>query len=211
MKKRSELEEICRKTHMLPVSDSAMDQTIVAIESGIVDATLVLEHLDQHISKVKEEALSRKEILAQEEILSNILWTPQSLACDRRGRGKDYVRYRAQISVYDNSEQAVFVLLGDAGRALTGKHASELVSSYFEANGNQGVNHEVPVPEALISTIGQRHKFCVKATEHNLSGKTRSLTVSKILSLDTPPATEALAGNHIAATSEKTFQTGNDV
>ncbi|KAF3554619.1 hypothetical protein F2Q69_00011707 [Brassica cretica] len=109
--------------------------------------------------------------------------------------------YRAQISVYDNSEQAVFVLLGDAGRALTGKHTSELVSSYFE----------VPVPEALISTIGQRHKFCVKATEHNLSGKTRSLTVSKILSLDTPPATEALAGNHIAATSEETFQTGNDV
>ncbi|KAF2567652.1 hypothetical protein F2Q68_00024765 [Brassica cretica] len=120
-------------------------------------------------------------------------------------------QYRAQISVYDNSEQAVFVLLGDAGRALTGKHASELVSSYFEANGNQGVNHEVPVPEALISTIGQRHKFCVKATKHNLSGKTRSLTVSKILSLDTPPATEALAGNHIAATSEETFQTGNDV
>ena len=80
-----------------------------------------------------------------------------------------------------------------------------------QANGNQGVNHEVSVPEALISTIRQRHKFCVKATEHNLSGKTRSLTVTKILSLDTPPATEALAGNHIAATSEETFQTGNDV
>ena len=97
MKKRSELEEICRKTHMLPVSDSAMDQTIVAIESGIADTTLVLEHLEPHISKVKEEASSRKEILAQEEILSNILWTPQSLAYDRRGRGKDYVRYLTRI------------------------------------------------------------------------------------------------------------------
>ena len=41
-------------------------------------------------------------------------------------------RYRAKISVYDNSDQAVFVLLGDAGRVLTGRHASELVSSYFE-------------------------------------------------------------------------------
>uniref|UniRef100_A0A0D3C293 Uncharacterized protein n=1 Tax=Brassica oleracea var. oleracea TaxID=109376 RepID=A0A0D3C293_BRAOL len=71
--------------------------------------------------------------------------------------------YRAQISVYDNSEQVVFVLLGDAGYELTGKHALELVSSYFEvtfiiqypqmlrtevveldcqANGNQGVTQE---------------------------------------------------------------------
>ncbi|CAN6862840.1 unnamed protein product, partial [Brassica oleracea] len=76
---------------MLPVSDNAMDQTIVAIESGIADTTLVLEHLEPHISKVKEEASSRKQILAQEEILSNILWTPQALAYDQRGRGKDYV------------------------------------------------------------------------------------------------------------------------
>nr|VDC58188.1 unnamed protein product [Brassica rapa] len=80
----------------------------------------------------------------------------------------------ARLSVYDNSEQAVFVLLGDAGRALTGKHASELVSNYFEANANEGVDQEVPVPEALINTIGQSHKFCVKVTKHNLSGKTRS-------------------------------------
>ncbi|KAL0734395.1 hypothetical protein Bca4012_010605 [Brassica carinata] len=65
--KRSELEEICRKPHMLPVSDSAMDQAMVAIETGFVDATLVLEHLEQHISKVKEEALSRKEILEKVE------------------------------------------------------------------------------------------------------------------------------------------------
>ncbi|KAF3571750.1 hypothetical protein F2Q69_00063705 [Brassica cretica] len=37
--------------------------------------------------------------------------------------------YRAKISVYDNSEQAFFVLLGDAGRELTGRHASELVTN----------------------------------------------------------------------------------
>ncbi|KAF3534793.1 hypothetical protein DY000_02039189 [Brassica cretica] len=42
---------------------------------------------------------------------------------------------------------AVFVILSDVGRELTGKYASELVSSYFEANENQGVDHEVPVPE----------------------------------------------------------------
>lgn len=37
-----------------------------------------------------------------------------------------------KIFVCDSSEQTVFVLLGDVGRELTGKHASELVNSYFE-------------------------------------------------------------------------------
>ncbi|CAN6844090.1 unnamed protein product [Brassica oleracea] len=119
--------------------------------------------------------------------------------------------YRAKISVYDNSDQAVFVLLGDAGRVLTGRHASELVNSYFEANGSEGADHLVPVPEALISTIGQTHKFCVKVTQHNFSGDTRAITVTKILSLDTPPPTEASVGSNIAATSGETVQTENEV
>ncbi|CAA7021016.1 unnamed protein product [Microthlaspi erraticum] len=84
LKKRSELEDICRKTHMLPVSDSAIDQTIVAIESGIVDATMVLEHLEQHISKIKEEALSRKEILEKVE-----KWLS---ACDEESWLEEYNR-----------------------------------------------------------------------------------------------------------------------
>lgn len=33
-KKRSELEEICRKTHMVPEADSAIEYAIEAIESG---------------------------------------------------------------------------------------------------------------------------------------------------------------------------------
>ncbi|KAF3577560.1 hypothetical protein DY000_02033313 [Brassica cretica] len=120
-------------------------------------------------------------------------------------------QYRAQISVYDNSEQAVFVLLGDAGFELTGKHAAELVSSYFEANGDQGVTQEVPLPEALISTIGQKHNFCVKVTKHNLDGKSRSLTVTKILPLESPPVTESSGGNYNPATSEERFETGTMV
>ncbi|XP_013607784.1 PREDICTED: uncharacterized protein LOC106314461 [Brassica oleracea var. oleracea] len=137
-----------------------------------------------------------------------------SLICTNNKCGKVNVagvaQYLSKISVYDNSEQAVFVLLGDAGRELTGKPASELVRSYFEANGNEGVNHESPVPEALISTIGQRHKFYVKVTEHNFSGKNRSLTVTKILPLDTPPATVSSEGNHTTATSEETSKSRVD-
>ncbi|CAN6841758.1 unnamed protein product [Brassica oleracea] len=139
---------------------------------------------------------------------------PTSMICTNNKCGKVNVagvaHYRSKISVYDNSEQAFFVLLGDAGRELTGKPASELVRSYFEANGSQEDNHEAPVPEALICTIGQRHKFCVKVAEHNLSGKTRSLTVTKILPLDTPPATVSSEGNHTTAPSEETFKSRMD-
>ncbi|CDY24580.1 BnaC05g32640D [Brassica napus] len=138
---------------------------------------------------------------------------PTSLMCSKCGKVNisGVPQYRAQISVYDNSEQAVFVLLGDAGFELTGKQAAELVSSYFEANGDQGVTQEVPFPEALISTIGQKHNFCVKVTKHNLDGKSRSLTVTKILPLDTSPVTESSGGNYNPATSEETFETGANV
>nr|VDD13452.1 unnamed protein product [Brassica oleracea] len=108
---------------------------------------------------------------------------PTSLMCSKCGKVNiagvaqylRYTLYRAQISVYDNSEQVVFVLL--------------VVELDCQANGNQGVTQEVHVPEALISTIGQKHNFCVKVTKHNLEGKSRSLTVTKILPLDTPAAT----------------------
>ncbi|CAN6857526.1 unnamed protein product [Brassica oleracea] len=138
---------------------------------------------------------------------------PTSLMCSKCGKVNisGVPQYRAQISVYDNSEQAVFVLLGDAGFELTGKHAAELVSSYFEANGDQGVTQEVPLPKALISTIGQKHNFCVKVTKHNLDGKSRSLTVTKILPLESPPVTESSGGNYNPTTSEERFETGTMV
>uniref|UniRef100_A0A0D3AQK0 Replication factor A C-terminal domain-containing protein n=1 Tax=Brassica oleracea var. oleracea TaxID=109376 RepID=A0A0D3AQK0_BRAOL len=140
---------------------------------------------------------------------------PSSLICTNTKCGKvntaDVPQYRAKISVYDNSEQAFFVILGDAGRELTGRHASKLVSSYFEANKSEGADHEVSVPEALISTIGQTHKFCVKVTDHNFTGNTRAITVTKILPLDTPPPTEASVGNDIGAMSEEAKESGNDV
>ncbi|CAN7015729.1 unnamed protein product [Brassica rapa subsp. trilocularis] len=135
---------------------------------------------------------------------------PTSMICTNSKCGKVNVsgvaQYRSKISVYDNSEQAFLYYLVDAGSELTGKPASELVRNYFESNADQEGNHEAPVPEDLISTIGQRHKFCVKVTELNLSGKTRSLTVTKNLPLDIPPATKSLEGNHTTATSEETFK-----
>ncbi|KAG2293855.1 hypothetical protein Bca52824_040524 [Brassica carinata] len=122
---------------------------------------------------------------------------PTSLICTNNKCGKVNVdgvaQYRSKISVYDNSEQAFLYYL-----------------VMLVGNGNQEDDHEAPVPEALISTIGQRHKFCVKVTEHNLSGKTRSLTVTKILPLDTQPATVSSEGNNTTATSEETSKSRVD-
>ncbi|KAI3458258.1 hypothetical protein Pfo_014921 [Paulownia fortunei] len=66
-KKKAELEDICRKTHLTPESDSSIDLAINAVESGAVDASCVLEQIELQISRVKEEALSRKEILEKVE------------------------------------------------------------------------------------------------------------------------------------------------
>ncbi|CAN7111792.1 unnamed protein product [Brassica rapa subsp. narinosa] len=165
----------------------------------------------QSAEEVNAEVVTKRETLTIGEIFSYIKQgsTKCTATIDDVVHGSNW--YRAQISVYDNSEQAVFVLLGDAGFELTGKHASEIVSNYFEANGNQGVTQEVPVPEALLSTIGQKHNFCVRVTKHNLDGKSRFLTVTKILPLDTPLVTEASKGNNNTATSEETSETGNTV
>ena len=42
------------------------------------------------------------------------------------------------------------------------------------------------VPQALLDTIGQTHKFIVKVSDHNLTGKTQTITVTKILPPEVP-------------------------
>nr|VDD14449.1 unnamed protein product [Brassica oleracea] len=83
----------------------------------------------------------------------------------------------SRSSVYDNNDHASFVLLGDAGRELTGKKTSELVESYFEI--------------ITYLSIIQTRTFVIKVSKHNLDGKTQALTVTKVLPLEVP----ALEGN----------------
>ncbi|KAI7745388.1 hypothetical protein M8C21_011101, partial [Ambrosia artemisiifolia] len=66
-KKRSELEDICRKTHLLPDSDSSLEIAMEAIETGAIDPESLLEQIELQIGEVKEEAYSRKEILEKIE------------------------------------------------------------------------------------------------------------------------------------------------
>ncbi|XP_033146227.1 uncharacterized protein LOC108872296 [Brassica rapa] len=154
---------------------------------------------------------------------TKVMKGPTSLMCSKCGKVNisGVAQYRAHISVYDNSEQAVFVLLGDAGFELTGKHASELVSNYFEVTfiiqySQYWLMETKELPKRclswkLYSAPSARNITFVLVTKHNLDGKSRSLTVTKILPLDTPPVTEASEGNNNTATSEETSETGNTV
>ncbi|KAE9612054.1 hypothetical protein Lal_00022212 [Lupinus albus] len=67
LKKRNELEEICRKTHFVPEVDGAVEYAIEALESGTVNPASVLEQIELQIVQIKEEAFSRKEILEKVE------------------------------------------------------------------------------------------------------------------------------------------------
>ncbi|XP_019095676.1 PREDICTED: 65-kDa microtubule-associated protein 9 [Camelina sativa] len=68
LKKRSELEDICRRTHIvLEEEDIAVENVIKAIESGDVNPEYILEQIEYRAGKVKEEALSRKEIVEKAE------------------------------------------------------------------------------------------------------------------------------------------------
>ncbi|KAG2289692.1 hypothetical protein Bca52824_049296 [Brassica carinata] len=123
-----------------------------------------------------------------------------------------YIKHEgSKLSVYDKNDHGFFVLLGDAGRELTGKPASKLVERYFEANESVGDDHMVPVPQALIDTIGQTRTFIVKVSKHNLDGKTRSLTVTKVLPLEAAAADGNLEENVIVSAVEETLQMGKRV
>ncbi|XP_023901978.2 65-kDa microtubule-associated protein 6 [Quercus suber] len=63
MKKRSELEEICRMTHIEPDTSTAAEKSSALIDSGLVDPSELLANIEAEIVKAKEEAVSRKEIM----------------------------------------------------------------------------------------------------------------------------------------------------
>ncbi|KAF2544881.1 hypothetical protein F2Q70_00022506 [Brassica cretica] len=136
-----------------------------------------------------------------------------TLMCKKCGKAEvtGVAKYLTKLSVYDKNDHGFFVILGDAGRELTGKLASELVERYFEANESVGDDHMVPVPQALIDTIGQTRTFIVKVSKHNLDGKTQSLTVTKVLPLEAAAADGNLEENVIVSAVEETLQMGKRV
>nr|VDD30468.1 unnamed protein product [Brassica oleracea] len=104
---------------------------------------------------------------------------------------------------------ADFVVLGDAGHELTGKKTSKLVESYYEANDGAGDGHVVPVPQALIDTIGQTRTFVIKISNHNLEGKTQALTVTKVFPLEVPALGCDLDDSVVIPPTAVTLEIGN--
>ncbi|KAE8730136.1 65-kDa microtubule-associated protein 8 [Hibiscus syriacus] len=67
LKKQSELEDICNKSHMEIPSRSEMENILNLINTGEIDHAELLMSIDEQISREKEEASSRKTIMEKVE------------------------------------------------------------------------------------------------------------------------------------------------
>nr|XP_016507214.1 PREDICTED: 65-kDa microtubule-associated protein 6-like [Nicotiana tabacum] len=90
MKRRAELEDLCYKTHIQPDQSTAADKSSAMIDSGLVDPCELLANIEAQINNVKDEALSRKEIMDRIE-----RWLS---ACDEENWLEDYNRDHTRYS-----------------------------------------------------------------------------------------------------------------
>ncbi|XP_047089979.1 65-kDa microtubule-associated protein 7-like [Lolium rigidum] len=63
LKRRLELENICKKAHMEPDPSTAPEKIVALIDSGLVDPCELLSSIEAQIAKANEESLTRKDIM----------------------------------------------------------------------------------------------------------------------------------------------------
>ncbi|PKU74695.1 65-kDa microtubule-associated protein 6 [Dendrobium catenatum] len=63
LKRRLELEEVCRRAHIEPDMSTAPEKTTALIDSGLVDPTELVANIEAQIMKAREESVGRKEII----------------------------------------------------------------------------------------------------------------------------------------------------
>lgn len=101
-KKQAELEEIFARAHIEIDSQAAREKIMALIDSGNVEPTDLLADMDNQITKAKEEAVSRKEILDKVE-----KWMS---ACEEESWLEDYNRddnrYNASRGAHLNLKRA---------------------------------------------------------------------------------------------------------
>ncbi|KAF2542380.1 hypothetical protein F2Q68_00029704 [Brassica cretica] len=176
------------------LSLSSMTPSRVFLDSDVQKTRLYLSWLNSKLdvaNRVNAKVVTKPETATLGKLFSYMKQAPAKVAWFECTKTIDDVVhgsgwYLSKLSVYDHNDQAVFVVLGDAGEELTGKKAAELVESYYQANDSVGEDHIVPVPQAMIDTIGQTRKFIVKVSNHNLTAKSQTLTVTKVLPLEAP-------------------------
>ncbi|PKU85196.1 65-kDa microtubule-associated protein 6 [Dendrobium catenatum] len=92
LKKRLELEEVCREAHIEPDMSTASDKWCALIDSGLVDPSEFLTNIGGQITKAKEESDIRKDILDRNRL------TPSRI--------QDENRYRAGRGAHLNLKHA---------------------------------------------------------------------------------------------------------
>ncbi|KAK1287397.1 65-kDa microtubule-associated protein 6 [Acorus calamus] len=102
LKRRSELEEICRRAHIEPDSSTAPEKSNALIDSGLVDPSELLSQIESQITSAKDESVSRKEIMDRVE-----KWLA---SCEEENwleeYNQDVNRYSAQRGVHLNLKRA---------------------------------------------------------------------------------------------------------
>ncbi|XP_047307615.1 65-kDa microtubule-associated protein 6-like isoform X2 [Impatiens glandulifera] len=102
MKKRSELEDLCRKIHVLPDPNTAPEKSSALIDSGLVDPCELMANIEAQIIRIKDEALSRKEIMDKIERWLSV--------CDEENWLEEYNqddnRYNAVRGAHTNLKRA---------------------------------------------------------------------------------------------------------
>ncbi|EEF31178.1 65-kDa microtubule-associated protein 1 [Ricinus communis] len=102
LKRQAELEEIYARAHIEVDPEAAREKIMALIDSGSVEPAELLADMDNQISKAKEEALSRKEILDKVE-----KWMS---ACEEESWLEDYNRdenrYNASRGAHLNLKRA---------------------------------------------------------------------------------------------------------
>lgn len=91
LKKQIELEEICKKSHMEIPSKTEMDNIMNLIMSGVMDHADLLVSMEEYISKAREEAGSRKDIMEKVD-----KWMA---SCDEERWLEEYSRDEKRYSV----------------------------------------------------------------------------------------------------------------
>ncbi|CAO2202671.1 unnamed protein product [Urochloa humidicola] len=91
LKKRAEVDEICKKSHMDMPYQTEMDKIMNLIMSGDVVHDDLLKTMDEYISKAKEEATSRKDIMDKVE-----KWMA---SCDEERWLEEYSRDERRYSI----------------------------------------------------------------------------------------------------------------
>ncbi|KAH8494121.1 hypothetical protein H0E87_020759 [Populus deltoides] len=129
-KKQAELEEIYARAHVEIAPDVAREKIMALIDSGNVEPAELLADMDNQISRAKEEALSRKEILDKVE-----KWMS---ACEEESWLEDYNRdenrYNASRGAHLNlkrAEKARILVNKIPGIVESGKHRDGTINIIF--------------------------------------------------------------------------------